>query len=71
MAICPNYKKCSGCQLQNMEYEEQLSFKQTVLTSDSSLVGCLVEFILFAKVPKLTLAIVHPLLKFFDLIIAA
>ena len=25
---CPNYKKCSGCQLQNMEYEEQLSFKQ-------------------------------------------
>lgn len=28
MAICPNYKKCSGCQLQNMDYEEQLSFKQ-------------------------------------------
>lgn len=28
MPICPNYKKCSGCQLQNMEYEEQLSFKQ-------------------------------------------
>ncbi|MBE6692641.1 MAG: 23S rRNA (uracil(1939)-C(5))-methyltransferase RlmD [Ruminococcaceae bacterium] len=26
--ICQLYKKCSGCQLQNMEYEEQLSFKQ-------------------------------------------
>ncbi len=26
--LCPNAKKCSGCQLQNMEYEEQLSFKQ-------------------------------------------
>ncbi len=28
MPICENYKKCSGCQLQNMEYEEQLCFKQ-------------------------------------------
>ncbi len=28
MAICPNYKKCGGCQLQNLEYDEQLSFKQ-------------------------------------------
>ncbi len=26
--ICQLYKKCSGCQLQNMEYCEQLSFKQ-------------------------------------------
>ena len=26
--LCPYAKKCSGCQLQNMEYEEQLSFKQ-------------------------------------------
>lgn len=25
---CPLYKKCGGCQLQNMKYEEQLSFKQ-------------------------------------------
>ncbi len=25
---CPMYKKCGGCQLQNMTYEEQLSFKQ-------------------------------------------
>ncbi len=25
---CPNYKKCGGCQLQNMPYERQLSFKQ-------------------------------------------
>ena len=24
---CPFYKKCGGCQLQNMTYEEQLSFK--------------------------------------------
>ena len=28
MPICQLYKKCSGCQLQNMEYSEQLSFKQ-------------------------------------------
>jgi 23S rRNA (uracil1939-C5)-methyltransferase len=26
--LCPYAKKCSGCQLQNMEYEEQLSYKQ-------------------------------------------
>ena len=25
---CPLYKKCGGCQLQNMTYEEQLNFKQ-------------------------------------------
>ncbi len=25
---CPVYKKCGGCQLQNMEYPDQLSFKQ-------------------------------------------
>lgn len=25
---CPHYKKCGGCQLQNMAYERQLSFKQ-------------------------------------------
>lgn len=25
---CPVYKKCGGCQLQNMEYSEQLRFKQ-------------------------------------------
>ena len=25
---CPHAKKCGGCQLQNMEYERQLSFKQ-------------------------------------------
>ncbi len=24
---CPYYKKCGGCQLQNMDYEEQLSYK--------------------------------------------
>lgn len=28
MPICQLYKKCSGCQLQNMEYSDQLSFKQ-------------------------------------------
>lgn len=27
-AKCPNRKKCGGCQLQNMTYERQLSFKQ-------------------------------------------
>lgn len=25
---CPNYKKCGGCQLQNLSYDRQLSFKQ-------------------------------------------
>lgn len=29
--LCPFAKKCSGCQLQNMEYEEQLCFKQAKL----------------------------------------
>ncbi len=28
MSLCPHYKKCGGCQLQNMSYEKQLSFKQ-------------------------------------------
>ncbi len=27
-APCPNRKKCGGCQLTNMSYEEQLAFKQ-------------------------------------------
>ena len=25
---CPLYKKCGGCQLQNLSYAEQLKFKQ-------------------------------------------
>lgn len=25
---CPVYKKCGGCQLQNLTYQEQLAFKQ-------------------------------------------
>ncbi len=29
--LCPHAKKCSGCQLQNMTYDEQLSFKQANL----------------------------------------
>ncbi|MBR5134537.1 MAG: 23S rRNA (uracil(1939)-C(5))-methyltransferase RlmD, partial [Clostridia bacterium] len=29
--LCPHAKKCSGCQLQNMDYEEQLCFKQARL----------------------------------------
>ncbi len=29
--LCPHAKKCSGCQLQNMLYDEQLSFKQAKL----------------------------------------
>ena len=28
-APCPNRKKCGGCQLTNMSYEEQLAFKQS------------------------------------------
>ncbi len=31
--LCPHAKKCSGCQLQNMDYEEQLSFKQAKLVT--------------------------------------
>jgi 23S rRNA (uracil1939-C5)-methyltransferase len=26
---CPIAKKCGGCQLQNLDYEEQLSLKQS------------------------------------------
>ena len=25
---CPLYKKCGGCQLQNLTYEQQLRYKQ-------------------------------------------
>lgn len=28
LSLCPVYKKCSGCQLMNLEYSEQLSLKQ-------------------------------------------
>ena len=28
MSVCPHAKKCSGCQLQNMTYEQQLRYKQ-------------------------------------------
>lgn len=28
MALCPYYKKCSGCQLQNLSYDRQLQYKQ-------------------------------------------
>ena len=28
LTACPLAKKCGGCQLQNMTYEEQLGFKQ-------------------------------------------
>ena len=27
-APCPLYKKCGGCQLQNLNYEEQLRWKE-------------------------------------------
>ena len=30
---CPNYRKCGGCQLQNLPYEEQLLFKQRMAVS--------------------------------------
>ena len=41
---CPLYKKCGGCQLQNMSYEEQLSFKQ---------VKCIKELGLFCHVDEI------------------
>lgn len=28
---CPHYKKCSGCQIQNMSNEDQLKFKQSMV----------------------------------------
>ena len=31
MNECPHAKKCSGCQLQNLTYEEQLRMKQVRL----------------------------------------
>lgn len=31
--VCPNAKKCSGCQLQNLTYPEQLKMKQARLVS--------------------------------------
>ena len=30
---CPVYKKCGGCQLTNMTYEEQLSYKMKYVIS--------------------------------------
>ena len=30
---CPNYRKCGGCQLQNMSYDEQLRHKQRLAVS--------------------------------------
>lgn len=30
-AQCPYYKKCGGCSLQNMDYDRQLKFKQSVV----------------------------------------
>lgn len=32
-APCPNYRKCGGCQLQNLPYDEQLLFKQRMAIS--------------------------------------
>ena len=30
---CPHYRKCGGCQLQNLPYDEQLLFKQRMAVS--------------------------------------
>ncbi|MCI7767247.1 MAG: 23S rRNA (uracil(1939)-C(5))-methyltransferase RlmD [Oscillospiraceae bacterium] len=48
---CPVYKKCSGCQLRNMTYEEQLRFKQIKV---DRLMGklCRPEKILAAENPE-------------------
>ena len=47
---CPNAKKCGGCQLQNMDYERQLAFKQDKVRS---LIGaaCLVKPIIGMERP--------------------
>lgn len=47
---CPLYKKCGGCQLQNMNYEEQLSFKQVKCIKELGFF-CHVEEIIGMKNP--------------------
>ncbi len=29
--LCPLYKKCGGCQLQNLPYKDQLAYKQSLV----------------------------------------
>ena len=45
MEKCPVEKKCSGCQLQNMTYEEQLKFKQNLASKYLSKFGNVNEII--------------------------
>ncbi len=45
MEKCPVEKKCSGCQLQNMTYEEQLKFKQNLAVKHLSRFGSVNEII--------------------------
>ncbi len=45
MEKCPVEKKCSGCQLQNMSYEEQLKFKQNLALKHLSKFGSVNEII--------------------------
>lgn len=49
--LCPVYKKCSGCQLMNLEYKDQLSLKQSKIVK---LFGkyCHVEEIIGMENPK-------------------
>ncbi len=43
--LCPYYKKCSGCQLQNLSYKEQLSYKQATVIKLLSKFGHIDEII--------------------------
>ncbi|WP_139903933.1 23S rRNA (uracil(1939)-C(5))-methyltransferase RlmD [Clostridium thermarum] len=48
--VCPIYKRCGGCQLQHMSYEEQLRFKKNRVTD------CL------ERIGKLKDVVIHPTL---------
>ena len=44
-AECPQYRKCGGCQLQNLSYAEQLSHKQALVIAKLGELGHVEEII--------------------------
>lgn len=42
---CPHAKKCGGCQLQNMSYEQQLSYKQAICIRNLKRFGMVDEIV--------------------------